>query len=125
MVTATFHRIKGSYIAAIHGHAKFADQGQDVVCAGASMYAFGLCQCIMQMDAERKFKRTPTVKIGANGEIVVAARPKPRHEAELQHYFHMTQTGFAILKESYPEHVELKTYELLVKEDSDKEDSPT
>lgn len=120
MVTATFHRIKGSYVAVIHGHAGFDEQGKDIVCAGASLYAFGLCQCVMQMDSERKFKKPPSVKIGTDGgEIVIAVRPKPRHEAELQHYFHMAQAGFMILKQSYPDNVDLKTYELLLTEDSE------
>lgn len=120
MVTAVFHKIKDSYVAAIHGHAGFAEVGKDIVCSGASMYAFGLAQCVMQMDEERKLKRTPTVRIsGGGGEVIIAARPKPRHARELECYFHMAQTGFHILKESYPEHVDLKTYELLRKEDSE------
>ena len=120
MITAVFNKIRDSYVAGIHGHAEHAEEGKDIVCAGASAHVFTLAQCVMEMHGEGKLKKEPVVRLGPNpGEAVIAARPKPKHAKELQCYFHMAQVGLTILKQAYPESVDLSTYELLIKEDSE------
>lgn len=120
MVKATFHHVTGqnAYIAEIKGHAGFDELGKDVVCAGASMYAMGLAQSVLQMRQAGKLKKIPNVRV-KNGEVFVVAKPKPEHEAELRHYFYMAQVGFKLLETAYPDHISLKLYEASLTGDSD------
>ena len=112
MIRATFQHLAGqnAYIAEVKGHAGFDELGKDVVCAGGSMYAMGLAQCVMQMRQDGKLQKIPTVKV-KNGEVFAVAKPKPEHEAELRHYLYMAQVGFKLLETAYPDHVSLKLYE--------------
>ena len=112
MIKATFQHLAGqnAYIAEVKGHAGFDELGKDVVCAGGSMYAMGLAQCVMQMRQAGKLQKIPNVKV-KNGEVFVVAKPKAEHEAELRHYFYMAQVGFRLLEAAYPDHVSLKLYE--------------
>ncbi len=118
MIEATFHHIidhgNNAYVADFTGHASFAELGKDVVCAGASMYAMGLAQCVMQMHEDGKLQKKPHVKIN-NGKVFVVAKPKAEHEDELRHYFYMAQVGMKLLEASYPGHVELNLYEASLK----------
>ena len=118
MVYATFHHLKdrNAYVASVDGHAGFAEMGKDVVCAGASMFAMGLAQCVLQMHAEGKLEKKPTVTVH-KGEVSVVGKPRPEHEDELRHYFHMAQVGLRLLQESYPNHVSLKLYEATLPEE--------
>lgn len=124
MIYATFHHLadRNAYIANVDGHAGFAEMGKDVVCAGASMYAMGLAQCVMLMHDAGKLQKKPTIKI-KNGEVNVVAKPKPEHEDELRHYFYMAQVGLKLLKESYPGHVDVLLYEASFTGDSDTDSS--
>lgn len=126
MVYATFHHLadRNAYVASVDGHAGFAEMGKDVVCAGASMYAMGLAQCVMQMHEEGKLEKRPNIVV-KNGEVSVVGKPKPEHEAELRDYFHMAQVGLALLQAGYPQHVNLKLYEASLQGDSDNTDSST
>lgn len=123
MVKATFQHIKAqnAYVAEVKGHAGFAELGKDVVCAGASMYAMGLAQSVLQMRQAGKLQKIPNVRV-KNGEVFVVAKPKPEHEAELRHYFYMAQVGFRLLQEAYPDHLSLKMYEAILTSDTGGED---
>ena len=124
MVKATFEHLadRGVYIAQVRGHANFDELGKDVVCAGASMYAMGLAQCVLLMREEGKLIKTPTLKVG-NGEVFVVAKPKPEHEEELRHYFAMAQVGYRLLEAAYPKNVSLKSYEAAMPAASDTDSS--
>lgn len=126
MIYATFYHLtdRNAYVASVDGHAGFAELGKDVVCAGASMYAMGLAQCVMQMYADGKLVKRPGMII-KNGEVNVAAKPRPEHEEELRHYFYMAQVGLKLLQESYPQHVSLKLYEASLQDKPDQGDSDT
>ena len=120
MIKATFQHIRpqNAYIAEVRGHAGFDELGKDVVCAGGSMYAMGLAQCVLQMRQDGKLQKIPNLKV-KDGEVFLVAKPKPEHEVELQHYFYMALVGFKFLAESYPDHVSLKLYEASLMGDSE------
>lgn len=112
MIKATFQYLKehNAYIAEVKGHAGFDELGKDVVCAGGSMYAMGLAQCVLQMRQAGKLTKIPNVQV-KKGNVFIVAKPKPEHEAELKHYFYMAQVGFKLLETAYPGHVDLKLYD--------------
>lgn len=115
MIKATFQHLRGqnAYVAEVKGHAGFDELGKDVVCAGGTMYAMGLAQCVLQMRQAGKLQKIPSIKV-KKGEVFVVAKPKQEHEAELRHYFYMAQVGFKLLETAYPDHVSLKMYEAIL-----------
>jgi uncharacterized protein YsxB (DUF464 family) len=104
-------------VAEVKGHAGFDELGKDIVCAGASMYAMGLAQSVLQMRQAGKLQKIPNLKV-KNGEVFIVAKPRPEHEAELRHYFYMAQVGFKLLQEAYPENISLKMYEAILTSDT-------
>ena len=122
MTKATFQHIRAqnAYVCEVKGHAGFDELGKDVVCAGASMYAMGLAQTVLQMRQAGKLQKIPNVRV-KNGEVFIVAKPKPEHEAELRHYFYMAQVGFYLLQQAYPDHLSLKMYEAILSSKLDEE----
>ena len=95
----------------VSGHAGAGPKGFDVVCAGASMYAFGIAQCIKNMAEEGKLEKEPFIQTETPGRVVVSAIPKKEHFAEAVHTFYVAQVGFQLLSEAYPEHAALIPFE--------------
>ena len=118
MLQATFNHLKdrSAYVATFDGHAAFADIGKDVVCAGASMFIFGLTQCVIQMGESGKLQKKPNIQLG-DGSVFIVAKPKPEHELELRNYFYMAQVGMKLLQDSYPANVSLQMYETFEKKE--------
>ena len=89
----------------VQGHAGFRELGKDPVCAGASILAFTVAQCIEVMEP-RKLEKAPNIII-KDGSVRVVVKPKPDFYGEAFHIFAVGEVGFHILSKSYPDHVEL------------------
>lgn len=112
MTTARFQleMESGSLIMDVRGHAGFAELGKDPVCAGASVLAMTVAQCVYEMGRRGKLKKKPNVKI-RNGRVTVVAKPEPEYFHEALHLFWIGQVGMQLLEESYPEHIQLSQFE--------------
>lgn len=102
----------------VSGHAAAGPKGYDVVCAGASMYAFGIAQVIKNMEEEGKLETPPFIQTEQPGRVVVACVPKPQYFSEAVHTFYVAQVGFQLLSEAYPKHAMLIPFETSLKDDS-------
>ena len=91
----------------VRGHAGFAEIGKDPVCAGASILAMTVAQCVISMHEAGKLQKKPHLII-RNGRVEVTAKPKPQYEAEARHIFYVGEVGMELLAQSYPDHVEIK-----------------
>ncbi len=112
MVTARFKqdRDAGKLSMRVSGHAGHGAKGTDVVCAGASMYAFGIAQCLELMAQEGKLEGEPVLSV-SEGRLSVSVVPKPQHYTEALHVFWVAEVGYQLLAESYPDHVKVTTFE--------------
>lgn len=121
MVTArVFLRPDNAIEMRVNGHANFADLGRDPVCAGASVLAMTVAQCIDLM-AKAGSLDDVKIKIG-DGNVRVVAKPKEDAIKEAMDFFHVAAIGFQLLQESYPEHVKLILLEP-VEEDEESEET--
>lgn len=113
MVTAKFDFCRESdYISMdVKGHAGFAELGKDPVCAGASVLAMTVAQCVENMHACGQLAKKPVVKI-RNGRVLVTAKPKPEHFHEALHTFYVGETGMTLLAKAYPDHAEVTPFVL-------------
>lgn len=108
MVIAKFKLTEdGALTMRVNGHAKAGPKGYDAVCAGASMFAFAVAQCVKNMAEEGKLAAEPSVDVGKPGRVAVSCVPKQEHFGEAVHLFNVAQVGYHLLAEAYPDHARL------------------
>ena len=94
----------------VSGHAGHGAKGTDVVCAGASMYAYGIAQCLESMFDEGKLEGAPTLDI-SEARLSVSVVPKAEYFHDVLLVFWVAQTGYQLLAASYPDHAKLTPFE--------------
>ena len=88
----------------LQGHAQAGKAGQDIICAGASMMAYELAQCLKVMRERGLLRYEPVCKM-REGNTLISCKAKESGWAEtLVHFLH-TQTGFYLLAHHYPSFV--------------------
>lgn len=95
---------KGSLRLTVTGHARSAPKGEDLVCAGASILAMTLAQCVSSADEDKKLKCKPTLKL-KDGDCVIWCLPKDKHYNEIRTQFETVVKGYNFLSFNYPEYV--------------------
>lgn len=91
----------------VRGHAGFAELGRDPVCAGASVLAMTVAQCVKCMEEAGRLRKKAHIVI-RGGRVLVTAKPREEYRGEAEHLFWMGETGFRLLAESYPGNVEIR-----------------
>lgn len=84
------------------GHADFANKGEDIICASASILAYTLAQNVRYMESAGVAKDVHIIL--EEGNAVIACTPVEESETLLCIYDTIT-TGFALLQCNYPDHV--------------------
>jgi uncharacterized protein YsxB (DUF464 family) len=107
----------------VTGHAAFAELGKDPVCAGASVLAMTVAQCIQSMSETGQLQKKANIII-RNGRVTVTAKPKPESFSQALHTFYVGETGMELLAAAYPGHVAVKPF-VTPDEGADNKDSST
>lgn len=84
----------------IKGHANSAPQGQDLVCAAASVLAFTAAAC-----AEDNRARFLPQIVKREGEMSIRCSPKKSHLAACRRMMDTVFAGYEILASRYPDFV--------------------
>ena len=87
-----------------HGHAGFAPQGQDIVCAGVSALAFAAAEYLELMEVQGKLEQEPVLMMEP-GEIRLECLPKERSQEEAEQVFRLLEIGCRRIAQSYPNNV--------------------
>ena len=95
MIRAT----RQDYRLAVDGHAGYAEQGKDIVCAAASTLFYTLAR---ELDY-RHIEFTMTEDAATGAEII--AYPPDGFTLDTDVVFETICTGYRMLAEEYPEHV--------------------
>ena len=90
----------------VKGHAATAPNGEDLVCASATMLVYTVAQAIAFMHEQGQLEEKPQIKI-KEGKAIVVAKPKEDFLAEVLHTFWVAQCGAHVLACNYPEAVSL------------------
>lgn len=111
MTTAKFEcsRESGFLKMEVKGHAGFAELGKDPVCAGASVLAMTVAQCVESMHAAGQLDKKPRTLI-RNGRVSVTVKPKPSFFDAALHVFWVGQTGMLLLATAYPDNIKLEPF---------------
>ena len=105
MVTVTYFEHKGRFAIKAQGHARYAEPGRDIVCAGVSVLLQSLG---MYLEATE----TNSFKILENkqepGDINVEVILNNLNDEVIPNLFYMTISGLEAISNSYPAYVEIK-----------------
>lgn len=94
------------FMVSIEGHAGYAAEGADIVCAAASMLAFTLVEAIKNLDKKgmlESFYRS-VYKGSIQLDFTVKEGSKECAEAVIE----SLACGFALLSDNYPDYVEVE-----------------
>lgn len=110
MVKAECKRTEsGTLVLVLEGHAGSAPEGEDLICAAASILAYTAAQEVREMEKAGKLRKRPRVEL-AKGLCRVTCTPRTEAQSEALHTYKVVQTGLRLLAESFPEQVALKTF---------------
>lgn len=99
----------GSIILKLKGHAGYAEEGKDIVCAGATILAYTVAQTAKFMYEEKALRKKPTIRLDP-GDAEVVMKPKKEYYAEALHTYFVAQVGYSLLAHNYPQYVEVKSF---------------
>lgn len=108
MLTVTFKakKLGKLLILEAYGHAGNDVEGKDIVCASASMLAWTVAQCMIDMYNDGKLLKKPSMKIDP-GKAYIVCKPKKEYYAEALHTYHVAQVGYNLLSHNYPDCVKI------------------
>lgn len=98
-----------SLILSVKGHAQFAPEGEDIVCAGVSTLVYTLAQIASFYYQQGKLKKKPKLQTDSADALIVV-KPKTEYFGEVMHSFFHTQVGLGLLADNYPGCVELNAF---------------
>lgn len=89
----------------VKGHAGYAEHGQDIVCASASILAYTLASIVESFDDDGV---KPIIDL-TSGDTTIACVCKDREDyVKVANAYHYTQIGYALLAQNYPQYVRLE-----------------
>ena len=104
MIQVVYHR--NFHRLSITGHAGAAEQGEDLVCASASILAYTLAANVANM-ADNGQVREPVMKMN-EGDTEISCNPRHNLKASVTLVFDSVCVGFELLAHDYPEYVSYK-----------------
>lgn len=87
----------------VKGHAGFAEEGKDIICAGVSAIAWTLAEAAAKLASEGKAME-PKIKM-ASGRAEISVDALPKHEEYVRDIFGYICGGFKRMAEQSPEYI--------------------
>ena len=95
--------VRGNTIVA-DGHAGYAEEGRDIVCAGVSALCCTLGQQLLEFEQLGLLEEEPVV-ILKPGKIRLSCQPKRKARVRTECLFRAMVNGLEMLAESYPDYI--------------------
>ena len=106
-VNVSIDRDKREFSLSVKGHAGYAEEGKDIVCASASILAYTIAQVIKNMGDNGDLTEPPTLELnGGDANIVCRAKNDDLY-ADLVADFYVIKIGYMLLAHNYPQYVEI------------------
>lgn len=90
------------YKLSISGHANYAEEGKDIVCAAVSILFYTLAASL-----EENMLKAPVEKEIGKGSSAIQCTPKPEYEGNVGLIYWQALNGFQLMADAYPDHVKL------------------
>lgn len=86
------------------GHAGFAPEGKDIVCAGVSALSYAAAEYLTKMYQFGRLEEEPVI-VMKPGEIRLECEPILTAQAEAEHVFRFLEIGCRLIAESFMDNV--------------------
>ena len=90
----------------VEGHAGYAEEGEDIVCASASILSYTVAQFVMEAENQGDLKVPPQLKL-EKGDMLILCEPKENILRGMEDMFYFAKMGFVLLEHNYPQYVRL------------------
>ena len=97
MMTVEIGETSGVFALRVHGHAGYAEAGQDIVCSAASILTYTLAETLYS----EEFDEEPMIDL-SEGDAQILCVPTDENEAKIRDAFEFVETGFEMLAKEYP-----------------------
>ena len=104
MINVTYHR--KYHKLTVKGHANYAEEGKDIICASASILFYTLCSNLEDDALIREYKCKAD-----KGDSEVSVTPNSRTESLVTMIFDSICRGYDLLSLQYPEYISFETFE--------------
>ena len=109
MMKISFEDKDNTLALTVKGHAGYADTGQDIVCAAATILAYTVAQAVKDMYGQGRLEKEPYISL-KEGNATVRCAPKAETYAEALHTYFVAQIGYNLLSHNYPDNIKLKMF---------------
>ncbi|MBQ4565778.1 MAG: ribosomal-processing cysteine protease Prp [Oscillospiraceae bacterium] len=100
----------GRLILQLKGHAGAAAEGQDLICAAASILTYTAAQFFSYLYAEGKLRCEPELGL-EKGNCYLSAKPREGCYEEALHGLYVLCLGYGLLARQYPKHLQLRAFD--------------
>jgi uncharacterized protein YsxB (DUF464 family) len=94
----------------VKGHAGQNAQGNDIICASASILAYTVAQNVQIAQERGMLKYSPTIKSKSGDFIITCRAIDDDAYSELLHTYLVVQTGYQVLAHNYPQYAAVETF---------------
>lgn len=105
MLTVTFTETGGKLSLRLEGHAGYAEAGQDIVCASASILAYTLASIV---DAYG-YEVDPNISMESGDTIIECHCKDTVTFCKVADAYYYAKRGYALLAHNYPQYVRLES----------------
>ena len=103
MLTVTFTEKGNTLSLRLEGHAEYAEAGQDIVCASASILAYTLAAIVDAYGYEVE----PNISMESGDTIIECQCHDKKTFDKVADAYYYTKRGYALLAQTYPQYVRL------------------
>lgn len=108
MISITFTNRGNRLSLRLEGHAGYAEHGNDIVCASASILAYTVAQFVMEAEHNGDLESPAEVKL-ESGDTIISCEPTEDLMRGMADMYQFAKLGFCILEHNYPQYVRLTT----------------
>ena len=106
MINVTFTETPQKLSLRVEGHAGYAEQGKDIVCASASILAYTVAQYVMEAEHNGDLASPPEMKLEL-GDTFISCEPQENVWKTMQDVFSFAKMGYIVLEYNYQQYVRL------------------
>ena len=92
----------------VKGHAGYAREGEDIVCASASILAYTVAQFVREAEKRGDLASPAQIRL-EKGDTMVVCEPKKKWRDAMRGAYIFANKGYELLAHNYPQNVELIT----------------
>lgn len=96
-----------NYEVKISGHAEFAENGKDIVCAGISALFYTLYEVLFE-NKEQMLEPNSLTAIMNGGNGTISCKPKKEYVGNVQLMYMTILTGLKMMADNYPDYVKFE-----------------